>query len=356
MRLPGRFRQPARLESMSTPVKKSITIKEVAREAQVSVATVSRALNNPGRVSPRTATLVRSVAERLDYIPSRIAGSMVSKRFRAIGAVVPTIDNPIFAKALHALQSRLDESGYNLLVSSAHYDYKREASALQSLIEHGVDAVVLVGAKHHPDVARMLKKTGMPFVYLWVYEPASPFPCIGLDNKGAMFRLTNYLLDLGHRKFALIAGLTEHNDRAQQRRDGALEALRLRGVEIDAHHIVESSYSIAAGRHAMRTVLALDEQPTAVICGNDILAFGAVFECLAQGIPVPERYSIAGFDDFELSTHMVPSLTTVHVPAIKMGTAAADYLLATLRDQPAPRHMEFEAPLIVRGSTAPPGP
>lgn len=334
--------------------KTPITVKDIAREAGVSVATVSRALNNPTRVNAKTAALVRAAAEALDYIPYRAAGSLVSKRFKAVGALMPTIDNPIFAKALHALQARLNDHGYSLLVASTHYDSELEASALQSLIEHGVDAIVLVGARHHPGVEKLLARTDMPFVNTWIFDPSSPLPCIGLDNEAAMFRLANYLLDLGHRSFAFIAGITEHNDRAAQRKAGALEALRRRGIELPADRIVESPYTIAAGRSALRTIFALPEQPTAIMCGNDVLAFGAVYECLAQGIQVPAQYSITGFDDFELSSHMLPSLTTIRVPAVEMGTAAADYLVAVLDDRPAPRHTEFEAELIVRGSSGPP--
>src|SRR5690606_38096193 len=215
---------------MTKIFQKPVTIKDIARQAGVSVATVSRALNNPGRVNAATAESVRAAAEALDYIPYRAAGSLVSKRFKALGALMPTIDNPIFAKAVHALQARLNDHGYSLLVASTHYDSGLEVTALQSLIEHGVDAIVLVGAQHHPGVDKLLARTDMPFVNTWIYDANSPFPCIGLDNEAAMFRMTNYLLDLGHRSFALVAGITEHNDRAAQRKAGALAALRARGI------------------------------------------------------------------------------------------------------------------------------
>ena len=331
-----------------------ITVKDIARAAGVSVATVSRALNNPGRVNEETATRVRAVAAKLNYIPSRAAGSLVSKRFKAIGAIMPTIENPIFAKALHALQAQLNEDGYNLLVASTNYDLDQEATALQSLLEHGVDAIVFVGYQRRPNVADMLERTGVPFVNTWVYDPKSPLPCIGLDNHAAMARMAGYLLDLGHRDFAVIAGITEQNDRAAQRKAGALQALRQRGVEVRPDRVIESPYSIAAGRSSMRRILAQGNPPTAVICGNDVLAFGAVYECLAQGIAVPQEISITGFDDFELASHMMPALTTIRVPATEMGEGAARYLVSVLENQPTNLHTEFEAELIVRASAAPP--
>lgn len=331
-----------------------ITVKDIARVAGVSVATVSRALNNPGRVNEKTAARVRAAAADLNYIPSRAAGSLVSKRFKAIGAIMPTIENPIFAKALHALQAQLNEYGYNLLVASTNYDLDDEATALQSLVEHGVDAIVLVGGQRRPQVMDLLSRTGIPFVNTWVYDPDSPMPCIGLDNEAAMFRMATYLMDLGHREFAIISGVTEQNDRAAQRKAGALRALRERGIHLRPERVIETPYTIPAGRSSMRAILAQGgPAPTAVMCGNDVLAFGAIYECLAQGIEVPQQMSITGFDDFELSSHMIPALTTIRVPATEMGVGAAEYLVAVLEDRPATLHTEFEAELIVRGSAGP---
>ena len=336
------------------PADSPITIKDVARKAGVSVATVSRALNKPGRASAEMVAQVRAAADALGYIPYRAAGSLVSKRFKAVGAIVPTIDNAIFAQALHALQSRLNAHGYTLLLASNHYDAAREVAEVQSLIEHGVDAIVLVGETHHPGVLRLLESKRIPFVNTWIYNPASPAPCIGFDNRAAMMRLTNYLLDLGHRRFAMIAGLTQNNDRAAQRLEGARAALAARGIALPPERVIESPYTIAAGRSALRVLMHAPEPPTVILCGNDILAFGAICECIATGISVPQDLSIAGFDDFELSSHMTPSLTTIRVPAIEMGTCAADFVVSHLEGKPMPIHIEFEAELIVRGSTVPP--
>lgn len=340
---------------MSTNKRESpATIKDVAREVGVSVASVSRALNKPGRASAEMVAKVRAAAEALEYVPYRAAGSLVSKRFKAIGAIVPTIDNAIFAQALHALQSRLNLHGYTLLLASTHYDSKREIMEVQSLIEHGVDAIVLVGEAHDAKVMRLLENKRIPFVNTWIYNPESPHACIGFDNRAAMTRLTKYLLDLGHRRFAMIAGITANNDRAWQRVEGAKDALAAHGIELGADRIVEVPYTIASGRSALRRLIAAPSPPTAVICGNDILAFGAIYECVARHISVPQSLSITGYDDFELSSHMSPALTTIRVPAVEMGTAAADYVVSLQADRAMHRHIEFEAELIVRESTAPP--
>jgi LacI family transcriptional regulator len=332
----------------------SVTIKDVARKAGVSIATVSRALSNPGRVNAGTVARIRATAEALKYVPDRAARSLVSGQFGTIGAIVPTIDNAMFAKALHALQSRLNTLGYTLLLASTEYQAAREFSELKSLVERGIDGIVLVGGEHDPEVARLIEAKAIPFVHTWIYDGASPAPCIGFDNRLAMMRLASYLYDLGHRRFAMIAGITRDNDRAAQRLAGLVDALAAHRIKLPAGCIIERPYTISDGRSAMRMLLAPRQRPTAVLCGNDILAHGAVYECLAQGVSVPQSLSISGFDDAELSSHMVPSLTTMRVPATEIGVCAADYLVARLAGTPTPDHVRLEAELVVRGSTAPP--
>lgn len=333
---------------------RSVTIKNVASEAGVSIATVSRALNTPQKVSIDVVARVRAVAESLGYIPYQAARSLVSRRFNAIGAVLPTIDNAIFAKATEALQRRLNAHGYTLLLASTEYDGTRELAEVQTLIEHGVDGLVLVGAEHEAGVERMLKAKRIPFVNTWVYDVATAGPCIGFDNRAAMEHLTRFLLDLGHRHFGMIAGITRGNDRAAQRVRGVRDLLALRNVELHERHIIECPYTIADGRAAMATLLMDSALPTAVICGNDVLAFGALFECLARGVRVPDVVSITGFDDLDLACHVQPPLTTMRVPAAEMGLRAADYLVAQVKGEAVARRIELVPNLIARGTTAPP--
>lgn len=332
----------------------SVTIKDVAREAGVSIATVSRALNTPERVGRAIVARVRAAVATLDYVPDRAARSLVSRRFNAIGAIVPTVDNAIFAKGIQSLQNRLNASGYTLLLASTEYDEARELLGLQSLIEHGVDGMVLVGAAHPPAMLRLLAQRSLPFVNTWSYDPTHAAPCVGFDNRAAMARLTRYLLDLGHRRLAMIAGVTRHNDRAAERIAGTREALDDRGLQLPAQWLIERPYTVADGRSAMAKLLGGPRPPSAVVCGNDILAFGALFECQARGVRVPEQVSITGFDDVDLAAHLAPALTTMRVPATEMGCAAADYLVHRCAARPAPDCVELHAELIVRGSTGPP--
>jgi LacI family transcriptional regulator len=332
----------------------SVTIKDVARHAKVSIATVSRALNTPDKVSDGVVVRVQAAARTLGYVPYRAARSLVSRRFNAVGAIVPTVDNAIFAKATQALQNQLNAHGYTLLLASTEYDSEREMAEIRSLVEHGVDGLVLVGAEHQPGVERLLEAKRIPFVNTWIYDAASTAPCIGFDNRGAMIRLTRYLLDLGHRRFAMIAGITRHNDRAAQRVIGVRETLTAHGLDLRSNCLIECPYTIADGRSALAMLVTRPQPPTAVICGNDVLAFGALFECLARGLQVPHDLSITGFDDLDLASHVLPPLTTMHVPAVEMGLRAADYLIARGIGNALPDRVELEPNLIVRGTTAPP--
>jgi LacI family transcriptional regulator len=331
-----------------------ITIREVAEAANVSIATVSRALNAPDRVNPELRRRVTEAVDRLGYVAVGAARALASRRTGAIGALVPTLDNAIFAECINALQLRLDDHGYVLLVASADYDARRESRELKALVERGIDGVLLVGTEHNPEVYRLLKAAAVPAVITWSCDAQVGVPCIGFDNRAAARRLCDHLIELGHRRIAMMAGLRQGNDRAAARVDGVRDALRARGLDLTPERLCERPYTVADGRNALRHLLAAPERPTAVICGNDVLAFGALFEAAAHGLGVPRDLSITGFDDLDLAAQMVPPLTTVRVPAAEMGRRAADQLVGVARGEAPPRVTELEAVIVLRGSTAAP--
>jgi LacI family transcriptional regulator len=331
-----------------------ITIREVAEAAGVSIATVSRVLNAPARVNPDLRRRVTEAVDRLGYVAVGAARALASRRTGAIGALVPTLDNAIFAECINALQLRLDDHGYVLLVASADYDARRESRELKALVERGIDGVVLVGTEHDPEVYRLVQATGVPAAITWSCDPAARVPCIGFDNRAAARRLCQHLLELGHRDIAMLAGLRKGNDRAASRVDGVRDALQARGLDLPPERLCERPYTVADGRNALRQLLSAATRPTAVICGNDVLAFGALFEAAALGLRVPDDLSITGFDDLDLAAQMVPPLTTVRVPAAEMGRRAADQLVGVARGEPAPRVTELEAAIVLRGSTGAP--
>lgn len=334
--------------------KKPATLADVARLAEVSTATVSRALTLPQKVKPHTLSRVREAARTLGYVAHGAARALASRRTRTIGAVIPTLDNAIFANTTHALQKTLDEAGYTLLLASHEFDPAVEARATRALIERGVDGLVLLGTTHDPSVFRMIEAHRLPYVLTWALDPDGRHPCVGFDNRGAGVRVADYLLDLGHCEFAMISGITANNERARERLEGVRAALAARGGELPATRIVEKPFTLAAGGEGLREVMRGAPAPTAVVCGNDVLAIGALAECNARGILVPQQLSITGFDDMEIAAAVPPGLTTVRFPTGELGALAANHLLMRLAGESVELRRELPVELVVRGTTAPP--
>ena len=336
---------------MTKPAAKLI---DVARLAGVCNATVSRALAREPSVSAATLQRVEEAARQLGYVPHGAASALRARRSRTIGAVLPTLDNLLYAKATHALQKALDDSGYLLLLACHEFDLANEVKVARSLIERGVDGIVLIGAEHDDALFAMLADLEIPYLLTWSLDRSGRHPCVGFDNRVAAMRVADYLVDIGHREFAMISGVVAGDDRARARLAGVREALTARDIGLLPQHVIEAPYTLAEGRVAMHSLLASATRPTAVICANDVLAMGAVLECHAQGIAVPDAVSVTGFDDMEAASILVPALTTVRVPMRELGYAAAQQILARIGGIDSARVTELAVDLIVRGTTAPP--
>ena len=333
---------------------KAARLADVARLAKVSTATVSRALTLPHKVKARTLERVQQAARTLGYVAHGAARALASRRTHTIAAVVPTLDNAIFANTIHALQRTLDAAGYVLLLASHEFDADIEARVTRALIERGVDGLVLLGTTHHPEIYRMIEAHALPYVLTWAFDESGNHPCVGFDNRAAAVRVTNYLLDLGHRRFAMISGVTAHNERAQERLAGVRAALAARGVALPPERLVERPYTHNGGRDGLREVMAGREPPTAVICGNDVLAIGAIAESHVQGLAVPGDISITGFDDMEIAAVITPALTTVRFPTTDLGVYAANHLLMRLEGKTVDMRCKLPIELVVRVSAAAP--
>lgn len=340
--------------AVSSPDTALPTIDDVALAAGVSTATVSRVLNRPQSVREALRGRVEAAVARLGYVPHAGARALMLRRSGTVGAVFPTVDNAIFAKAIDALQRRLAEADLQLLIATSDYDVETETRQAVNLVTRGADALALCGSGQRPELLQFLRQRGLPCVHVMSRNGADADAlCVGFDNAGAIAQAARYLVDLGHRRIAMLAGITRDNDRAAARVDGARRALRDAGIDLPAARLVERKYSIAAARDGFRELMAAAPAPTALLCGNDVLAFGALLEAQKAGIAVPKQLSIVGFDDLELARHLQPALTTVRVPADEMWRTAAERLIGALRGQPVPRSTEIEVSLVVRDSTGP---
>jgi LacI family transcriptional regulator len=330
----------------------SARLADVAHVAGVSLSTASRAIADPRLVRPETRNRVHDAVRMLGYVPHGAARALASHRSRTIGAVVPTLDNPIFAHSTQALQRALGEAGYTLLLASHDYDASTELTVTRALVERGVDGLVLVGTDHAPELYQFLAHSGVPFELTWALDPDGHRHCVGFSNRLASIRVTQHLIALGHREFAVVSGHTAHNDRARERVAGVREALAAHRLRLPDHRYVETAFSIGSGRAALGKLAGRDDSFTAVVCGNDLLAFGVLLECAARGIAVPGRVSVAGFDDIDLAAEVAPPLTTIRIPTTDIGRRAAERLLARLAGKRVRRVEEVPVDLVVRGSTA----
>jgi LacI family transcriptional regulator len=335
-------------------VKKKAVIADVADASGVSSATVSRVLNTPEIVTPEVRERVWRALRSLDYLPHGAARALRSRRTRSVGVVVPTLGLSIFARGVEALQSRLAELGYRLLVANSQYDLEKEALEIQALLEQGIDGLVLVGNEHLPEARSLVRRYDIPVVITFVHEAAEDLPAVGFNNLASAYEMTAYLVGIGHSQFGVITSPVAANDRIRARRDGIFRCLRDNGLSLDPASLVEVPYLVEAGREALRRVMSAAPQTTAVLCTTDVLAIGAVAEAKRLGIDVPGRLSVAGFDNLEFASYLDPALTTVTIPAEEIGRTAADRLLDVFAGKQPPQATEIPALLAIRASTAPP--
>jgi LacI family transcriptional regulator len=335
-------------------VSAKVKIEDVARQAAVSAATVSRVLNHPEIVRPELRDKVTRAIANLSYTRDSAARALKSGRMRTIGAIVPTLGLGIFADGVEALQNRLSESGYTLFIANSQYDQRRELQELQSLIERGIDGIVLVGGSHGQELRALIQQAGVPVITTYVSKAQGGIPAIGIDNQRATRELTQYLLELGHVRFGTIANVPPSNDRSRARLDGIQKALAEAGIQLRPSQIIRADHSLAQGRSALRQLLNDHPDTTAVICTTDTLSIGAMAEARKMGVSVPQQLSITGFDDVALSAQVDPPLTTISIPAAEIGRGAADYLINAIAGMPIPKSVQLPYRLIIRGSTAPP--
>ncbi|NNE52785.1 MAG: LacI family DNA-binding transcriptional regulator [Sulfitobacter sp.] len=336
------------MQSRSAP-----TLDDVARAAGVSTATVSRCLNTPDRVVESTRQKVMQAVEALGYTPNFGARVMAAKRTFTIGAIIPTMENAIFARGLQAFQEALRERGYTLLVSSSAYRPDVEEEQVRSLVARGADGLLLIGHDRDPAIYDYLNQQKVPVMIAWTFSEAEHRPSIGFDNRASMEALATEVLKLGHRRIGVISGITKGNDRARQRVEGICNALENSGLDPDSLTISETTYGIESGAEALDKLLEKDPHLTAVICGNDVLAAGALRRARERGIDVPGQLSITGFDDIELARIVVPALTTVHVPHREMGRKAASGLIDMVENKNAGTRTELATEIMMRGSLGP---
>lgn len=334
-------------------------IRRVAAEAGVSIATVSRVLNNPSRVSLQTRERVLEAAERLGYRPNPLGQRLRKGRAETIGVVIPApqgrFADSFFLELLAGLGEGLSEVGLDLLVTTCPPGPEEMACYRRLAQGKRVDGLVLARTRRHDERILYLLEQEIPFVSNGRSDRISePFPYLDIDGEYGFHQATRHLLHLGHRGIAFIGAPHELNF-AQHRLAGYRRALAEANIQIQPAWVLEGDLSEESGYRLTQTLLNFPEAPTALLCANDLMALGALRALRERGFKAGQEVSVIGYDDIPLAHYTDPPLSTVHQPFREMGQRLVEMLLARLSGVPISELQEVWVPeLILRGSDGPP--
>ena len=305
------------------------TIRDVARKANVSVATVSRFVNGTHKVRGETAERVKEAIAELDFRPNAVGRSLSTSHTKSLGVVIPSISNPVFSEAVAGITNEAKQQGYSLMLTSTNYDPEEEQSVVETLLENRVDGVLLTVADPENSAALdMLRNARTPF-FLIYNQPVEQTPTVTVDNVLAGQEVAEQFAVLGHTRLGMISGRFTTSDRALARKNGFLKGAA--NLKLPAPVICEADHE---GRALEQTLKALYQDlstaPTALFCSNDLLAISVIGYLRKHDISVPQQVSVIGFDGIDVGSHFYPSLATMVQPSQEMGAAAAKQLLARL--------------------------
>ena len=327
----------------------STTIRDVADEAKVSVATVSRVLNDSGNVQEATRDRVIEAVHTLDYHPSETARSLRAQKTRTVGILLPNIHGEFFAQVTRGLDRRAQKDGHHLLVSNSHTDESEAESVIRSILGR-VDGLIILWPRIAVDFLESIVPEELPVVLLNTSADGSRFTSLSFDNREGAYAAVEHLADHGHERIAIFTGGPENFD-AQERLAGYRKAIADFELVADSSLEIKGDFTREEGQALVgKKFLSLDPRPTALLASNDSMAIGALRGLLQAGLQVPEDVALVGFDDIPTAKYVTPSLTTVKAPTQELGERAMELLLKHLQEEEVPSHRTLETELILRES------
>ena len=330
-------------------------MKDVAARARVSTATVSRALMNPEKVSQHTRHRVEQAAIEVGYLPNSLGRNIKRNESRTLLVIVPDICDPFFSEIIRGIETTAASHGYLVLIGDCAHQNQQEKTFLDLIITKQIEGMLLLGSHLPFNASKEEQRNLPPIVMANEFAPELELPTVHIDNLTAAFNAVSYLLKLGHKRIACIAG-PEEMPHCHYRLQGYVQALRRNGIEVDPHYIARGDFAFEAGLDALEQLMALPQPPTAIFCHNDLMALGAISCAKRRGIRVPEDLSIMGFDDIALSKFCDPPLTTVAQPRFNIGKEAMLLLLDQLQGQTVSNGSRLlDCVLVERSSTSAPG-
>lgn len=329
------------------------TIYEVSELAGVSLATVSRVMNDSGRVSPKTRQKVLSAMKELDYQPNSIAQSLASRRSNCVGVLVSELHGPIFGALVSSIEKVLRQAGKFTIFAVGHSDEAKEREGINFLISRNCDALILHLEAISDDVLLEQKDGATPFVLVNRRIDGLEQSCISLDNQLGGYEATKMLLEMGHRDIAYISGPQTWMD-ASARLAGHKRALAEFDIRFDERLTIESNYLVIGGEDAMKQLFERGKSFSAVVCANDEMAVGAIDVVRARGLSIPDDISVVGFDNVRWAPFLSPKLTTVNNPIRDIGQMAARWVLKNVYEDDSLEIQSIFEPTLVRRASAGP--
>ncbi len=338
----------------------AVTIKDIAKAAGVSHATVSRALRGHPGIPPETAERIKVIATEMGYVPSAVARGLKTNRSQALGVIVNRIDDPFFSEILQGIETVLQEVGYSLFVAASNRDYEREKAITLAMLERRVDGLIVCTTPFQEGEGHLFAKYGLPVVAVGNYETNDYPYMVYHDDVYGSRQLTKYLLELGHKNIAYL-GNARAERTTQGRLNGFLEEMDAAGFPVSEEYIFHGPNGRPeGGESGAKYFMDLPDQPTAIMCFNDMMAIGVAKAVREAGFSVPEKCSVVGFDDIPFAPYAYPPLTTFEQPKYQLGYEAAQMMYKLLQSPPEPgstqaQRLMLRGRLVVRESAAPIG-
>jgi len=330
-------------------IKKRSNLRDVASRSGVSVATVSRVLNAPDKVAVETRDRVQKAIADLKFVPSAAARAMNRGNSGMVAALLPTLDNAIYARVVDGLEARFRADHLSLIVAQTGDDPEIESERARQMIDIGAEALIVVGITHSQSLYDLIERSQRPIVAVSYYDATSDIPTIGYDNWKAASVAAEHLAALGHRQVAVLHGPVGQNDRMRRRR----QALEQQDFGID-FTFCEVELTMEGGQHGVDRVRETRPAATAVLCFSDVIAHGALHRLNSLGLSVPEDVSIMGMEDLPSSRFTFPALTSVKLSVEQMGVLSAEAIISWLRTEQRPPSVDLSVELAPRGSTSHP--
>ena len=328
-------------------------IRDVAKRARVSTATVSRTVNRVATVDAQLAKRVWKAIDELGYYPNRQARALVSGRSRVFGLIVSEITNPFFPEIVQTFETLAVEHNYEILLTSTIHDPKRMELAVRRMIEGRVDGVAILTFGMEDELLEHLRFRNLPLVFIDVGPKAPRVSNIRVDYAHGIRQAVQHLAAMRHERIGFVTGPLKLRS-AVARRDAFEESMREIGLTVKPEFIVQGDHRLEGGKLAFHKLHQLREQPTALLCSNDMTAIGVMRQAFELSIAVPQQLSVVGFDDTRLADFMIPPLTTIQMSQTELARLAFDALYKEVkRETPSPVGTEYhlKTQLVLRRST-----